>query len=130
MSIIDQIREEEGYLPSLYSVFKHEFINDKGKWVSEYNFYLGDLSEEDFKNDWRFKEVVGKRAELQFLGLVRTDFPVTYPLKTTKQVCHQLESSLLPKSKTLTIVIKPSFYDDFPDFPKAEPSIKDYAVLS
>lgn len=57
MGIIDEIRKEEGYLPlpDLYSV---HFEN------GEYHFYLG------YRNGGNY------------IGLVKTDFPVTYPLCT------------------------------------------------
>ena len=49
-----------------------EFENSRlveGKWVTESVFYFGDLEGSDFKNDWRFKEVKGKRKQAIFKGL-------------------------------------------------------------
>jgi len=70
----------------MWSVFENEYKTKVGKnyqWVKELNFYVGDLSNEDFKNDYRFKEVKDKRKQIKFLGLVETQFPVKYPLKLT-----------------------------------------------
>lgn len=69
----------------LHSVFLTEHLVKKDKikiWVKSHSFYLGNLSKTKLNDDWRFKEVKGKRKEAIFLGLVHTDFPVKYPLKT------------------------------------------------
>jgi len=66
-------------MKDLYSVF--EDTHKKGnKWISEYHFYKGDLSNVDLENDWRFKEIKDKRKQSKFLGTVNTDFPINYPL--------------------------------------------------
>ena len=68
----------------MWSVFENEYktkVGNNYQWVKELNFYMGDLSNEDFENDYRFKEVKDKRKQLKFLGLVETQFPVKFPLK-------------------------------------------------
>jgi len=68
----------------MWSVFEKEYttkINNKYQWVKELNFYIGDLTNEDFKNDYRFKEVKDKRKQVKFLGTVETEFPLKFPLK-------------------------------------------------
>jgi len=67
----------------MWSVFENEFkarVDDKYQWVKELNFYMGDMSDEDLTNDYRFREVPGKRKQLRFLGTAETEFPVKFPL--------------------------------------------------
>jgi len=67
----------------MWSIFEHEFktkVNDKYQWVKEFIFYKGDLSEEDFENDSRFKEIKDKRKQVKFLGTLETEFPIVFPL--------------------------------------------------
>jgi hypothetical protein len=69
----------------LYSVFESEFktkIDDKSQWVKDLQFYMGDLSKDliHYETDWRFKEVLGKRKQVKFLGTVDVEFPVVFPL--------------------------------------------------
>ena len=67
-----------------WSVFaNHHVIEKEGKpqWVTELNFYMGDLSEVDFATDWRFKKVENRRSQKKFLGICETSFPVQYPLR-------------------------------------------------
>lgn len=71
----------------IYSVFLVERLDQK---IKEYVFYLGEIQNIDYKNDWRFKKVKGKRSQLEFLGTVKTDFPVKYPL-------HLLNGKILQK---------------------------------
>lgn len=53
----------------LYSKFKRSmFVKDK--FVDGFIFYRGDLSNADFETDWRFKEVPGKRKQVEFIELV------------------------------------------------------------
>jgi len=53
----------------LYSKFKRILLV-KDKSIEEFIFYQGDLSNADFETDWRFKEVPGKRNQLEFIELV------------------------------------------------------------
>ena len=67
----------------MWSVFECECItkiDKKYQWIKELRFFMGDLSKEDFKNDWRFCEVDKKRKQVKFLGLAETEFPVRFPL--------------------------------------------------
>lgn len=67
----------------MWSVFaNHHVIEKEGKpqWVTELNFYMGDLSDIDTATDWRFKEVNNRRSQSKFLGMCDTHFPVKYPL--------------------------------------------------
>lgn len=74
----------------LWSVFLAEHFIEKNKtkiWVKSHQFYYGDLSKTRLDNDWRFKEVSKKRKQAIFLGLVHTEFPIKYPIKT---VCNKV----------------------------------------
>jgi len=53
--------------------YKINELTKEGEWVGEVFYYYGDLSKADFKNDWRFKAVDGKRKEALFLKLVNQD---------------------------------------------------------
>jgi len=69
----------------MWSVFENEYrtkVGDQYQWVKSLEFFYGDLSLAgiDFKTDWRFCEVPGKRNQVKFLGTVETDFPIKYPL--------------------------------------------------
>jgi len=66
-------------MKDLYSVFKDTHKQGK-KWITQYIFYMNDLSDVDLETDWRFKEVKNKRKLAEFLGTVNTDFPIEYPL--------------------------------------------------
>lgn len=66
-----------------WSVFENcHLIECEGvyQWITEFNFYMGDLSNVDTSNDWRFKEIKNKRKMSKFLGVVETTFPIQYPL--------------------------------------------------
>ena len=69
----------------LFSVFERTYKNGE-QWITDLVFYKGDLSCVDAENDWRFKEVFGKRKKLKFLGLCQTSFPIQYPLKLSNGV--------------------------------------------
>lgn len=69
---------------NLWSVFLLEHLIDKDKkkvWIKSYQFYYGNLEKTQLDNDERFKAIKNKRKEAIFLGLVKTDFPVKYPIK-------------------------------------------------
>lgn len=71
-----------------WTVIEREYLTEKdGKmqWVTELNFYLGDLQskEIDLKVDWRFCEVKDKRKQAIILGVCKTSFPIKYPLLLT-----------------------------------------------
>lgn len=70
-----------------WTVFKVKRNDPEKKiWFSELNFYMGPenvFKNIDFDNDWRFKEVEGKREKAVLLGeaeLEDSDFPIKYPL--------------------------------------------------
>ena len=66
-----------------YSVFLTEHFIEKEKvffWQKSYAFYLGDLSNIKFSDDWRFKQVKDKRKESVFLGFGNINFPVLFPI--------------------------------------------------
>lgn len=55
---------------------EHYRINEltkEGEWIGKVIYYYGDLSKVNFKNDWRFKGVEGKRKEALFLKSVDQD---------------------------------------------------------
>ena len=54
-----------------WSKFKLVYKSEKGDWLTDFIYYMGDLSGVDFANDWRFKEVEGKRKQVQFIELVQ-----------------------------------------------------------
>lgn len=71
-------------ISNLWTVFANHHVIEKNgnrQWVTELNFYMGDLSGVDFSTDWRFKEVKNRRLQLKFLGTCQTNFPVQYPLR-------------------------------------------------
>lgn len=81
----------------IYSVVLRYCYSDLRKtWEQEYLFYQGDLTNTNFSNDWRFKEVTergeygGLRKQCEFKGLVETTFPIKYPLKTNLFVLEEL----------------------------------------
>lgn len=70
----------------IYSIFLNTYkvmiSEDAAAWVSEYNFYEGDLSKINFSLDKRFKLCKKMRHEGVFLGLSNEiSFPVNYPIK-------------------------------------------------
>lgn len=66
-----------------WSVFANEYLiieNEKKKWVTELNFYMGKLENIDYKTDCRFCEIKDKRKQIKYLGTCKTKFPIKYPL--------------------------------------------------
>jgi len=66
----------------LYSVFSSRCkLHERNIWVEILKFFIGDLEDVNTAEDFRFKEVQGKREEAKFLGRCHTNFPVKYPLR-------------------------------------------------
>lgn len=69
--------------PSTWSVFANthwicvDVPANIWDWVTELNFYAGDLSDADFAKDDRFKEVPKRRKQVEFLGIVNN---FTFPM--------------------------------------------------
>lgn len=62
-------------MAKMYTVFENTYFyydlyTKKGEWVTELNFYEGDLTNVDTSTDWRFCRVEGKRHENKILGTV------------------------------------------------------------
>ena len=52
-----------------------------GRWIVEYQFWKGDLTNVDFINDWRFCVVNKLRMQVKLLGTKDSiSFPIQYPL--------------------------------------------------
>lgn len=64
---------------NVWSVFESCKIKDN-VWITELNFYYGDLSNINLETDLRFKEVKNKRKQAKFLGTCKTTFPIKYQL--------------------------------------------------
>ena len=62
--------------------------DNNSQWVTELNFYMGDLQTKniDWKTDWRFCEVKDKRKQVKMLGVCKTTFPIKYPLWITNGI--------------------------------------------
>jgi hypothetical protein len=70
----------------MYTITENEFFiydskTKTGKWVKQYQFWNGDLTDTNFNNDSRFCEVKNRRKLVKLMG-VKTNikFPIVYPL--------------------------------------------------
>lgn len=69
------------------TVFRVKIFDDKNKlWKFELHFYNGyqqEFLKVNIENDWRFKELKGKREKAILVGCINLsedDFPIKYPL--------------------------------------------------
>lgn len=67
--------------------------DNKSQWVTELNFYMGDLQTKDidWETDWRFCEVKNRRKQAKMLGVCKTVFPIKYPLWLTNGTIIEAE---------------------------------------
>lgn len=67
-------------------------------WVPDISFYMGDLSQQDLKNDWRWCEVKDKRTQAEFIGLCEDPvFPIAFPLVLTNGKIIDKEYNVIEK---------------------------------
>lgn len=76
---------------TIWSKFKNCYKNLEGKWEKRIVFYYHNLENVDFNNDWRFKEVKGKRKVLEFLELEFHENTFKLPKNHIKDYLKYLE---------------------------------------
>jgi hypothetical protein len=75
----------------VWSEFENKYLNTENIWENKTFYYYGDYTEKDLKNDWRFKEVKGKRGLAEFKKLVAKDNRLNLKQNSAKDYIKYLD---------------------------------------